>query len=90
MPFYAVQVEQLISKYTHKSWKMINEWDVYQTSGWPRHRENREFGSYFFQTGKHREFYHGLNVTILILLEGLEVRIQDLVERGQVLSDENC
>ena len=21
-------------------------------SGWPRHRENREFGSYFFQTGK--------------------------------------
>ena len=20
--------------------------------GWPRHRENREFGSYFFQTGK--------------------------------------
>ena len=22
------------------------------TSGWPRHRENREFGSYFFQTGK--------------------------------------
>ena len=23
-----------------------------QYSGWPRHRENREFGSYFFQTGK--------------------------------------
>ena len=23
-----------------------------QSSGWPRHRENREFGSYFFQTGK--------------------------------------
>ena len=22
------------------------------TTGWPRHRENREFGSYFFQTGK--------------------------------------
>ena len=22
------------------------------SSGWPRHRENREFGSYFFQTGK--------------------------------------
>ena len=22
------------------------------TVGWPRHRENREFGSYFFQTGK--------------------------------------
>ena len=21
-------------------------------TGWPRHRENREFGSYFFQTGK--------------------------------------
>ena len=21
-------------------------------AGWPRHRENREFGSYFFQTGK--------------------------------------
>ena len=22
------------------------------STGWPRHRENREFGSYFFQTGK--------------------------------------
>ena len=22
------------------------------SAGWPRHRENREFGSYFFQTGK--------------------------------------
>ena len=21
-------------------------------AGWPRYRENREFGSYFFQTGK--------------------------------------
>ena len=21
-------------------------------TGWPRHRENREIGSYFFQTGK--------------------------------------
>ena len=25
-------------------------WDT--LPGWPRHRENREFGSYFFQTGK--------------------------------------
>ena len=25
-------------------------------TGWPRHRENREFGSYFFQTGKLSEF----------------------------------
>ena len=25
---------------------------VNQQTGWPRHRENREFGSYFFQTGK--------------------------------------
>ena len=23
-------------------------------TGWPRNRENREFGSYFFQTGKTR------------------------------------
>ena len=26
------------------------------TPGWPRHRENREFGSYFSRQGKHREF----------------------------------
>ena len=26
-------------------------------AGWPRHRENREFGSYFSRQGKHREFY---------------------------------
>ena len=25
-------------------------------SGWPRHRDNREFGSYFFQTGKTQNF----------------------------------
>ena len=25
---------------------------VHGTPGWPRHRENREFGYYFFQTGK--------------------------------------
>ena len=23
-----------------------------ECTGWPQHRENREFGSYFFQTGK--------------------------------------
>ena len=31
------------------------EISLYEKSGWPRHRENREnreFGSYFFQTGK--------------------------------------
>ena len=27
-------------------------WKLGRFSGWPRHRENREFGSYFFQTGK--------------------------------------
>ena len=25
---------------------------VLANTGWPRHRENREFDSYFFQTGK--------------------------------------
>ena len=25
---------------------------VKEVPGWPRHRDNREFGSYFFQTGK--------------------------------------
>ena len=31
----------------------LNKISILNTnSGWPRHRENREFGSYFFQTGK--------------------------------------
>ena len=29
---------------------LLFEWQCY--TGWPQHRENREFGSYFFQTGK--------------------------------------
>ena len=26
--------------------------NMYHNTGWPQHKENREFGSYFFQTGK--------------------------------------
>ena len=29
---------------------------AFRATSWPRHRENMEFDSYFFQTGKHREF----------------------------------
>ena len=35
-----------------RSGKRLPKSDSMGSSGWPRHRENREFGSYFFQTGK--------------------------------------
>ena len=41
--------------YTNKSlFKYVTSVVLYKYTGtgWPRHRENREFGSYFFQTGK--------------------------------------
>ena len=41
--------------YVPSNSKLANIWTVQSIqgqSGWPRHRENREFGSYFFQTGK--------------------------------------
>ena len=36
------------------SGRYASYWNAYllPCTGWPRHRENREFGSYFFQTGK--------------------------------------
>ena len=38
-------------------------------SGWPWHRENREFGSYFFQTGKTQGilFWHRENIWTVII-----------------------
>ena len=30
----------------------VDFFDSLGRAGWPRHRENREFGYYFFQTGK--------------------------------------
>ena len=32
--------------------RMQNCEGLFTLTGWPRHRESREFGSYFFQTGK--------------------------------------
>ena len=34
------------------SYKLLTSSGKVLKTGWPRHRENREFGSYFFQTGK--------------------------------------
>ena len=34
----------------------VHSQNVEDIAGWPRHRENREFGSYFFQTGKTGNF----------------------------------
>ena len=38
----------IFSQFTINLWKFWR----YLLSGWQRHRGNREFGSYFFQTGK--------------------------------------
>ena len=39
--------------------------DVNNTTGWPRHRENREFGCSFFQTGKTRNLPKNIKNMIL-------------------------
>ena len=45
-----IQSKILISKYCQKG--IVRLFIFLSLPGWPRHRENREFGSYFFQTGK--------------------------------------
>ena len=63
--------------------------------GWPRHRENREFGSYFFQTGKtqgilfwHREKFANtgkifalwlLTQKVCLFLGGLSLHLNHLI-----------
>ena len=42
------QKEELQEKIKEAQEKEEND----QSAGWPRHKENREFGSYFFQTRK--------------------------------------
>ena len=48
-----METEMIISNIILTRFKWFKRMDNEKIqSGWPRHRENREFGSYFFQTGK--------------------------------------
>ena len=49
-PGQTPQLSPWVWAWKHTPW--IWAWRPPPPAGWPRHRENREFGSYFFQTGK--------------------------------------